>query len=67
MRAIFQNRAVLLYKKSFLKTFVQYVTVWLTRIWTYKNADEKEHTDSWRRKKVQKRTKMDEKVKTDIV
>ena len=40
-KAIFQNRAVLLYEKCFRKTFVQYVTVWLVRIWTYKNADEK--------------------------
>ena len=57
MRAIFQNRAVPLYKKSFLKTFALYVTVWLkwlTRIWTYKNADEKQRTVSWRRKSGQK-------------
>ena len=44
-------------KENFRKTFVQYVTVWLVRIWTYKNADEKEPSFSWRRKNVQKRTK----------
>ena len=36
---------------------MQNVTIWLERIWTYKNADEKDHTFSWRRKYVQKRTK----------
>ena len=40
-KAIFQNKAVHLYKKGFPKPFVQYVTVWLVRIWTHKNADEK--------------------------
>ena len=61
MRAIFQNRAVPLCKKFFWKTFVQYVTVWLVRIWTYKNADEKAHTFSRRSKNVKKRTQTDEK------
>ena len=33
------------FTKNFVrKTFVQYVTVWLVRIWTYKNTDEKAHT-----------------------
>ena len=60
MRAIFQNKAVPLYIFFFFRnTFVQYVTVWLVRIWAYKNADEKEHTFSWRTKNVQKRTKVD--------
>ena len=31
-------------KNFFWTTFVQYVTVWLVRIWTHKNADEKGHT-----------------------
>ena len=44
MRAIFQNKAVHPVTKNFFrKTFVQYVTVWLVRIWTYKNADVKAH------------------------
>ena len=30
-------------KGVFRTTFVQYVTAWLVRIWTYKNADEKGH------------------------
>ena len=61
IRAVFRNRAVPLYKKIFRKTFVQYVTVWLVRIWTHKNADEKAHTLSRRRKNVKKRTKTYEK------
>ena len=62
MRAIFQDRgAVPLYKNFFSKTFVQYVTVRLMRIWAYKNADENEHTFSWRRQNVQKQTKAVEK------
>ena len=50
-----------LQKNFFRKTFVQYMTVRLVRIWTYKNANEKEHTIPWRRKNAQKRTKADEK------
>ena len=51
-------------KNFFRKIFVQYVTVWLVRIWTYKNADEKAHTFS-RSKNVKK---TDENVrKTDTV
>ena len=50
-----------LQKNFFGKTFVQYVTVWLVRIWTYKNADEKAHTFSRRSKNVKKRTKTYEK------
>ena len=41
-------------KKNFGTTFVQYVTVWLVRIWTYKNADEKGHTCSRRSKNGRK-------------
>ena len=52
---------VLLCKNFFRTTFVQYVTVWLVRIWTYKNADEKGHTCSRRSKNVKKRTKTNEK------
>ena len=37
-------------KKFFRKTCVQIVTLWLVRILTHKNADEKEHTVSLRRK-----------------
>ena len=48
-------------KNFFRKTSVQYVTVWLVRIWTYKNADETAHTFSRRSKNVKKRTKTDEK------
>ena len=45
----------------FRKAFVQYVTVRSMRKWTYKNADEKAHTFSWRSKNVKKLTKTDEK------
>ena len=48
-------------KTFFRKTLVQYVTVWLVRIWTYENADEKSHSFSWRSINVKKRTKTDEK------
>ena len=37
------------------------MTVWLVRIWTHKNADEKAHTLSRRSKNVKKRTKTYEK------
>ena len=59
IRAIFRNRAVPLYKKFFSEKFcpVGYVTGWLVRIWTHKNADEKAHTLSRRSKNVRKRTK----------
>ena len=59
IRAIFQNKAVPLRKKFFRTTFVQYVTVWLVRIWTYKNADEKEHTCSRRSENVKNGRKTD--------
>ena len=61
IRAIFRNKAVPFNKKFFRKTFVQYVTVWLVRIWTHKNADKKAHTLSWRSKNVKKRMKTYEK------
>ena len=43
MRAIFQNRAEYHLKIFFLENFCP-VIVCLLRIWTYENADEKEHT-----------------------
>ena len=46
--------------KVFEQNFYLFVTVYLVRIWTYKNADEKAHTFSRRSKNVkngQKRTK----------
>ena len=50
-------------KICFRKTFVLYVTVRLVRIWTYKNADEKEHTVVYHgeEKKDEKWRKADEK------
>ena len=55
MTAIFQNRAVPLNKKFFLENYVQYVAVWLVRIWMYKNVDKQERTFSWRKKTYKKR------------
>ena len=43
--------------KIFEQNFDLYITVYLARIWTYKNADEKAHTFSRRSKNVKKRTK----------
>ena len=50
-------------KNFFRKTLVQYVTVWLMRIWTYKNADDIKKQVLFHRKakNVQKRIKMDRK------
>ena len=49
----------------FEQNFYRYITVYLVRIWTYKNADEKAHTFSRRSKNVKK---TDENVrKTDTV
>ena len=62
MKAIFQNKAVPLHNFFFRNTYVQYVTVWLVRIWACKNADEKENTFSRRRKNVQKRAEAYEKL-----
>ena len=62
IRATFQNKVVPLNcKKFFWTTFVQCVTVWLVRIWAYKNADEKGRTCSQRSKNVKKWTKTDKK------
>ena len=47
--------------KIFEQNFYLYITVYLVRIWTYKNADEKAHTFSRRSKNVKKRTKTYEK------
>ena len=45
------------FQKIFRKTFVQHVTVWFVRIWTYKNADETSYIFSRRSRNVKKRTK----------
>ena len=47
--------------KIFEQNFYLYTTIYLVRIWAYKNAGEKAHTFSRRSKKVKKRTKMDKK------
>ena len=49
-------------RKIFEQKFYLFITVYLVRIWTYKNANEKAHTFS-RRSKIakKKRTKTDEK------
>ena len=47
--------------KIFEQNFYLHTTVYLVRIWTYKNADEKAHTFSRRSKNVKKRTKTYEK------
>ena len=47
--------------KIFEQNFYLYIKVYLVRIWTYKNADEKAHTFSRRSKNVKKRTKTYEK------
>ena len=39
----------------FEQHFYQYATVYLVRIWFYKNADEKAHTFPWRSKHVKKK------------
>ena len=51
-------------KNFFQSTFDQYVTVWLARIWVYKNADKKEHAFSWKRKKRKKTDKRGRKTDT---
>ena len=43
----------------FEQNFYLYVAVYLVRIWTYENADEKAHTFSRRSKNLKKRTKTD--------
>ena len=57
MGAIFQHRAVLLYEKIAWKALVLYVTVWLGRKRTYKNADEMKHEEINANENEQKRTK----------
>ena len=47
--------------KIFEQNFYLYITVYVVRIWTHKNADEKAHTLSSRSKNVKKRTKTHEK------
>ena len=55
--ALFWNIALIVHTQN----FCLYTTVYLVRIRTYKNADEKAHTFSKRSKNVKKRTKTDEK------
>ena len=52
MRVIFQNRAVALYNFYFFRKLLSSL---VSAIWTYKNADEKEHTFH----ELEKRTKTD--------
>ena len=62
MRVIRIGLCPLLQKFFLSKIFCPvYVTIWLVRIWTYKNTNKKEHTFPWRRKNVRKRTKADKK------
>ena len=55
--SILKYRFYRLYKNFWTKFFYLYITVYLMRIWTYKNADEKAHTFSRKSKNVQKQTK----------
>ena len=59
--SISKYRSYRSYTKLFEQNFCLYITVYLVRIWTYKNADEKAHTFSRRSKNVKKRTKTYEK------
>ena len=59
--ALFRNIAHIVHTQNFEQNFYLYnITVYLVRIWTYKNADAKAHTFS-RSKNVKKRTKTYEK------
>ena len=53
----FEISLLSLMHQIFEQNFYPYVTVYLVRIWTYKNTDEKAHTFSRRSKNVKKRTK----------
>ena len=53
----FEISLLLFIHKIFEQNFHLYITVYLVRIWTYKNANEKAHTFSRRSKNGQKRTK----------
>ena len=57
----FEISLLSLIHKIFEQNFYLYITVYLVRIWTYQNADEKAHTFSRRNKNVKKRTKTYEK------
>ena len=59
MTAIFQNRTVSLCENSFSENFCQYETAWFEGIWTFKNADKKNITFSWRRKTYKSGLKAD--------
>ena len=55
--SLYWNIALIFIHKIFDQNFHQYITVYLLRICTYKNADEKAHTFLRRIKNVKKRTK----------
>ena len=58
----FKNIDLIIHPQNFWTKLLSIcVTVYLVRIWTYKNADEKAHTFSRRSKNVKKRTKTDKK------
>ena len=57
----FEISLVSFIRKIFEQNFYLYITAYLVRIWTYKNADEKAHAFSRRSKNVKKRTKTYEK------
>ena len=61
VRRCFEISLLSFIHKIFEQNFYLYITVYLVRIWTYKNADEKAHTLSRRSKNVKKRTKTYEK------
>ena len=61
VRRYFEISLLSFVHKIFEQNFYLYITVYLVRIWTYKNADEKAHTFSRRSKNVKKRTKTYEK------
>ena len=53
VQLLFYNITLIVHEQN----FYQYATVYLVRIWTYKNAGEKAHTFSQRSKNVKKKTK----------
>ena len=61
VRRYFEISLLSFIHKIFEQNFYLNITVYLVRIWTYKNADEKAHTFSRRSKNVKKRTKTYEK------
>ena len=55
IRRYFKIELYLFTKNFFRKTFAQYVTVWLVRMWTHKYADKKAHSFLRRSKKIKKK------------